>query len=83
MNVWLVAATVMLLALVPCGAVCLRGDPVRRLVGLELAALVTTLTLVLLAKGFDRDVYYDVALAFALLSFGGGLVFARLLERWL
>jgi multisubunit Na+/H+ antiporter MnhF subunit len=27
--------------------------------------------------------FYDLALAAALLAFGGGLVFVRFLERWL
>ncbi|MFC4453879.1 monovalent cation/H+ antiporter complex subunit F [Deinococcus sonorensis] len=83
MNVWLIAATVMLLALLPCGVVCVRGNAVQRLVGLELAGLLTALTMVLLAEVFDRDLYFDLALACALMSFGGGLVFTRFLERWL
>jgi len=37
----------------------------------------------LLAHGFQRFPFYDIALAAALLSFGGGLVFIRFLERWL
>jgi multicomponent Na+:H+ antiporter subunit F len=63
-------------------AVCLRGSPVDRLVGLELAGTVDTLVL-LLAQAYDRAIYFDLALALALLSFAGGLVFARFLERWI
>ncbi len=83
MNVWLWAAGVMLLCLIPCGIACLRGDAVNRLVGLELAGLIATLILLLLAEGFHRAPFTDLALALALLSFGGGLVFARFLERWM
>ena len=54
-----------------------------RIVGLEMASIITTLTLMLLAHGFQRIPLYDIALAAALLSFGGGLVFVRFLERWL
>jgi multicomponent Na+:H+ antiporter subunit F len=37
----------------------------------------------LLAEGFGRLPFFDLALTLALLSFAGGLVFARFLERWL
>jgi multicomponent Na+:H+ antiporter subunit F len=82
-NVWLVATLALLTGLVPCGIACLRGDVVDRLVGLEMAGVVATLVLLLLAQGFGRVVYVDLALALALLSFAGGLVFARFLERFL
>ena len=39
--------------------------------------------LLLLAEGFGRAPFTDLAVALALLSFGGGLVFARFLERWM
>jgi multicomponent Na+:H+ antiporter subunit F len=81
--VWLAATLALLAGLVPCGIVCLRGDVVERLVGLEMAGVVVTLVLLLLAQVFGRVVYVDLALALALLSFAGGLVFARFLERFL
>jgi multicomponent Na+:H+ antiporter subunit F len=79
---WTVAAFALLLGLVPCGAVCLRGQPTERLVGLEMAANLDALILLLLAVAYHRTIYLDLALALALLSFAGGLVFARFLERW-
>ncbi|MFY0576151.1 monovalent cation/H+ antiporter complex subunit F [Cystobacter fuscus] len=83
MNAWLVSAAVLLVALVPCAITCLRGKPTDRLVGLEMGSIILTLELILLAQGFHRVPFYDLAVAMALLSFGGGLVFARFLERWL
>jgi multicomponent Na+:H+ antiporter subunit F len=83
MNAWLISATVLLFTLVPAGIITFRGDSMDRLVGLEMASIITTLTLMLLAHGFQRIPLYDIALAAALLSFGGGLVFVRFLERWL
>jgi multicomponent Na+:H+ antiporter subunit F len=83
MNEWFVAALALLAGLLPCGVVCLRGSPVDRLVGLELAGTIDTLVLLLLAQAYDRAIYFDLALALALLSFAGGLVFARFLERWI
>ena len=35
----------------------------------------------LLAQAYDRVIYFDIALA--LLSFAGGMVFVRFLERFL
>ena len=50
MNEWSVAALALLAGLVPCGVVCLRGSPVDRLIGLELAGTVDTLVLLVLAQ---------------------------------
>jgi multicomponent Na+:H+ antiporter subunit F len=83
MNVWLIAATVLLLGLIPCGVVCLTAPVMDRLVALQLAGVVSTLVLLLLAQGFQRPSYIDLPLTLAVLSFTGGLTFARFLERWL
>lgn len=82
MNVWLVAATVLVVSLGGCAWVAFRSPPSDRLVAFELAGIIDTLIFLLLAAGFDRDVYYDLALALALLSLAGGLVFAHFMERW-
>ena len=82
MNGWLVAATLLLATgVAPALAGTLRGDPLERLVALELGSVVTTLCLLLLAQGFARSTYLDVALLLALLSLAGTLVFARFLGR--
>ena len=83
MNVWLIAATVLLLGLIPCGVVCLTAPVMDRLAALQLAGVVSTLILLLLAEAFQRPSYIDLALTLAVLSFTGGLTFARFLERWL
>ena len=83
MNIWLLAAGALMVCMIPCGLVCLRGDTFHRLVGLEAAGLIASLVFLLLAEGFHRAPFTDLALALALLSFGGGLVFVRFLERWL
>jgi multicomponent Na+:H+ antiporter subunit F len=81
-NEWLVAALALLAGLMPCAIVALRGEPTDRLVGLEMAGTIDALVLVVLAVGFRRSIYLDLGLALALLTFAGGLVFARFLERW-
>ena len=83
MTVWLVAAVVLLVALVPLVYVMLRADTMSRLVAFEAVVVDTTLTLLVLAKYFDRSFYADEAVVLAVLSLGGGFAFARVLERWL
>lgn len=83
MNPWLIAATALVVGLIPCGWVIVRGRTMDRLVAVELAGMLTGLTIVLLAEGFDRNSLYDLALALTLLSFASTLVFAHVLERWL
>jgi multicomponent Na+:H+ antiporter subunit F len=82
-NAWLIAATVLLAGLVPLLIVCVRDGPLDALVALELASTITTFVLMLLAQGYRRDPFFDLALVSALLSFAGALTFARFLERWL
>ena len=82
MNAWLIAAAVLLLGLVPCLVVMLRGSIVEALVGLQMAGVIETIVLLLLAEGYHRPPFFDLALVLALLSLAGGLVFARMLERW-
>lgn len=69
--------------LVPCADMCLRGSAERRLVGLEMTSLIITIALVLFTIGFGRIPFIDLPLALSIMSFGGGLVFARFLEKHL
>ena len=69
------------MALVPCALMALRGRVAGRLVALEMAGIVETLLLIALAESSHSAWLLDLGLALALLSFGGGLVFARFLER--
>ena len=80
MNVWLWASAGMLVLLAPCGLVTLRGSIVDRLLGLELGSAITSLALLALGEGFDRSVYFDLALVYAVASFVATLALARFLE---
>jgi multisubunit Na+/H+ antiporter MnhF subunit len=83
-NAWLVAATVLLLGLVPCGWVLLRGRLDDALVAVELVSTLVTLVLLLLAEGFHRSSYFELSLVLAALSFVGALIFVRFIgDRWL
>jgi multisubunit Na+/H+ antiporter MnhF subunit len=81
MNAYLVAATLLLLGLVPCGIVAVRGHAIDGVVALQAGQTVTTLTLLLLAEGFHRPAYFNVALTLSVLSFVSGLVFARIADH--
>lgn len=83
MNPWLLCSFILLFLMIPCFIVCLRGDVVNRFVALQAASAMTAIVLLLLAEGYSRASFVDLALTMALLAFGGGLVFARFLERWL
>jgi multicomponent Na+:H+ antiporter subunit F len=83
MTAFLVAGAVLVAGLLPAGVAVFRGDEMSRLAALEVAGVLVTLALAALAIGMGRPAYLDLAVAGAILSFGGGLVFARFLERWL
>ncbi|MFF2144764.1 monovalent cation/H+ antiporter complex subunit F [Kitasatospora sp. NPDC058190] len=80
MNAWLLAAALLAAGGIgPCLLLGLRGAPQQRLAALNLAATVTSVVLLLLAQGFSRTSYTDLALDLAVLAPAGTLVFTRLL----
>ena len=74
-------ATILLASLAPLAWVVLRDSVLEAVVALELAGVVVTMVLLLLAQGFGRTIYVDLALVLAPLQFVGALVFVRMLER--
>jgi multisubunit Na+/H+ antiporter MnhF subunit len=48
-----------------------------------MTSIIVTIALVLLTVGFGRLPFIDLPLALAIMSFGGGLVFARFLGKHL
>ncbi len=81
MNEWLIAASVLAFALIPCLAVGVFTEAEHGLAALELAAVLVATILMLLAEGFRRQPFIDLAVVFAPLSVVGSLTFARLMER--
>lgn len=80
MNGWLLAAASLLACGVgPAAWAVAAGRPQRRVVAQNLATSLVTLTLLLLAQGYERPAYLDLALVLALLGPVGTLVYARLL----
>jgi multisubunit Na+/H+ antiporter MnhF subunit len=83
MNEWEIAAAVLGFALIPCVAVCLLAPPTDGLVALQLASVLLCTILILLAEGFRRQPFIEMAYVLAPMSLIGSLVFARLMERHL
>ena len=83
MNGWLIAGTVLVVALLPLGWTVFRAPALEGLVALELGGVLATAAFVCLAQGFGRTTYIDLALVLAPLQFVSALVFVRLLERGL
>ncbi|HEY0495717.1 MAG TPA: monovalent cation/H+ antiporter complex subunit F [Kutzneria sp.] len=80
MSGWEIATMALLLGgMVPALALVARGGPVDRLVGLELASVVGTLTLLVAIQGDGQSSYLIVPLVLVLLAFAGTLVYTRLL----
>jgi multisubunit Na+/H+ antiporter MnhF subunit len=77
------AAIAMLISLIPAGLVIARGDLPEAVVGYEFITAVVVMVLALLAQAFQRSSLFELPVLLALLMFGSGLVFVRVLERWL
>jgi multisubunit Na+/H+ antiporter MnhF subunit len=82
MNVWLIAATVLLLAFIPCGITIFKEPPLKGVVAYELAGVDAVLILALLAEGLHRSPFFELAFVLAFLAFGSAMVFLRFFERW-
>jgi multisubunit Na+/H+ antiporter MnhF subunit len=83
MNQWEIAATVLGFALIPCVLVALLAPPTHGLAAMELASVLLSTILMLLAEGFHRQPFVDLAVVFAPMSLVGALAFARMMERHL
>ncbi len=81
MNEWEIAATVLGFALVPCGAVALLSEAASGLAALQLASVLLSTILMLLAEGFHRQPFVDLAVVFVPMSLVGSLLFARMMEQ--
>ena len=81
MNEWEVAATVLGFALIPCLVVALLAPPPHGLAAIQVAAVLLSTILMLLAEGFHRQPFIDLAVVFAPMALVGSLMFARLMER--
>jgi multisubunit Na+/H+ antiporter MnhF subunit len=77
----MVCALVLLLALVPALGLASYGEPLQRLIGLELVSGIGATFMLVLALMTQQSYYLSVPLVLVPLSFAGTLVFTRLLGR--
>ena len=82
-TAYFAAAAVLLAGLAPLIVFSVRASPPDGLVALNFGGTIATLVLLLLAQATQRQPFFDLALVSAVLSFAGGLAYARFLERWL
>jgi multisubunit Na+/H+ antiporter MnhF subunit len=82
-NAFVWGATGLVLGYIPLLWVVARRRPVDGMVALEAGGILLVLVLLCLAEGFHRSFAYGVAIVAAVMSWIGGLVFARFLGRWL
>jgi multicomponent Na+:H+ antiporter subunit F len=82
-TVWVVAAGALVVLLGVASVAVARGSALDRVVGLQLVGVIAPLVLIVLAVATGLPVLLEVGLALVLLSFAGGLAYARFLERWL
>ena len=83
MTGFVVTAIVMLIAVIPCGIVMVRGKVMEAVVAYEVVSSIAVMVLILLAQGFRRPALFELPILLAVLLLGSGLVFVRALERWL
>jgi hypothetical protein len=80
---FVVAAVAMVVAMIPIGIVVWRGTTMEAVVAYEAATSIVVTVLILLPEGFQRSALFELPVLMAVLLLGGGLVFVRMLERWL
>jgi multisubunit Na+/H+ antiporter MnhF subunit len=81
MNEWMVVASVLIGAMVPCIGVCVLAGATHALAAFEVAGTLITTVLMLLSEGFHRQPFVDLAIVLGVMSLLGALAFARLMER--
>ena len=81
MNLWLNASIGVSLALFPCAFMCFSASLERRLVGIQMTSLLLTIIFVTFALAFRALTLLDIAIALALVAYGGGLFYARSMEK--
>ncbi len=82
MNPWIAAVIVLQAGLIICGYVAVRGTLPESIVAMELGSLVGVIAIVMLAEAVGRPAWFDLALALALMSAPGALLFLAFMERW-
>lgn len=82
MNAFLIAATALLVMLVPPGFILVTARPIDAVVALQLCGTTVVLVLLCLAAGFHQSVYFNVPLVAAFCVWAGALIYVRFIGRY-
>ena len=82
-TAWLLAAALLMLGLVPCGIVVVRGKALERVVAVQTGSVIAVLAMLVYEQGVGRPSFFDLSLALAVLAFPSALLYAHFYERWL
>ena len=77
------ASVAFLCCLVLCAVGTVRGSTSDRIVAMQAGTLVTILALLAIEEGLQRQSFFDVSLALAVLQIPSSLLVARWYRRWL
>jgi hypothetical protein len=83
LSSFVVAAVGLLVCLVPIGVTAARGSTMDAVVAYQGASSIMVMALILLPQGFLRTGLFEFPVLTAVLLLGGGIVFVRLVERYL
>lgn len=81
--IWEIAALLLVAGLVVCVLAAARGTPETGLVAFEMGTVLAILALLFFEQWFERQTFFDVSLALAVLAFPSSLLFVRFYRRWL
>ena len=83
MSVWVAAALVPPVGMVPALLGSIRGGETGRAAAAQVAGSLLGLELIFLSRVYGTDYLLDLALVSLILSSLGGVAWARMLEHWL
>ena len=83
MNIWLLAAILLLPPLAVPVCLAMRGAANQRLAAIQLAGSLSALILAVMTFAFDQPSFVDLALCLTLLSVPGTLLYTMFMERFL
>jgi multisubunit Na+/H+ antiporter MnhF subunit len=81
-NPWLLSVIVLQSGLIICAWICVRGTLPESIVAMEMSSLIGVISIAMLAEAVGRPAWFDLAIALALVSVPGALLFLAFLERW-
>lgn len=84
MNVWSIAAALLVPAMIPCVLLLVRSRHLMEwYLAVQLGNTCGVLLMLCMARVLDRPAFVDLALTLAIVGYTSSLLFVNVLERWL